>query len=151
MTKRVERLHTKFTVEQLFDLVADVDRYPEFLPWVLSAHTRMRDDGKLQAVMTMGAGFLRKQFTTVAVLERPHRIDVSSRDPMFERFEQTWLFEPTEGGADVIYRVDFEFKSGMLQTLVGGSFSDRAPAMMEAFSQRARRLYGTHRGRSARA
>ena len=60
----------------------------------------------------MGTSFLRKQFTTKALLDRPHRVEINSYDPMFERFEQIWTFEPAaEGGTNIEYRVDIRFKS----------------------------------------
>jgi coenzyme Q-binding protein COQ10 len=137
-----KRLHLKYSVRQLFDLVADVERYPDFLPWVIAARIRRREDQVLWVDMTIGTRFLRKQFFTVALLERPHRIDIKSYDPLFERFEQKWNFESaTEGGTNIEYHVDFKFRSRLLQTLIGASFADRAMAMMEAYRHRARRLY----------
>ncbi len=99
MTAYTQREHLNYTVSQLFDLVADVERYPEFMPWVIDAHIRDRKDHTILVDMTIAAGPLRKRFSTIGVLDRPHRIEVSSRDPMFDRFEQRWNFEPaTEGG-----------------------------------------------------
>ena len=142
---RIERTHVNHTPAQLFDLVADVERFPEFLPWVVAAHVRRRDAQTLWTDMTMGTRFIRRQFSTVAHLDRPHRIDISSHDPMFERFEQKWTFEPdSKGGTTVEYRVDFKFRSRVLQRLIGASFSDRAVEMIHAFRHRARVIYGPH-------
>jgi len=143
MTAHTERQHLVYTAPQLFDLVADVQRYPEFLPWVIEARIRHRDDSTMLVDMTIGAGPLRKRFSTAAVLHRPHRIDISSHDPLFDRFEQRWTFEPaTNGGTNVEYHVDFKFRSRVLQMLLGTSFADRAIATMSAFKHRAHRLYG---------
>jgi coenzyme Q-binding protein COQ10 len=143
MANRTERLHFKYKATQLFDLVADVERYPEFLPWVIAARIRRHQDQTLWVDMTMGTGFLRKTFSTIALLDRPHRIDISSHDPLFERFEQKWRFQPAaDGGTNLEYQADFRFRSGLLQRLIGASFSDRAAAMIEAYRQRARLLYG---------
>ena len=69
--------------------------------------------------LAMGTRLLRKHFTTVAELERPHRVEINSYDPMFERFEQIWTFEPAaEGGTDIEYRVDVRCRSRMLQALL---------------------------------
>ena len=93
--------------------------------------------------MTMGTNFLRKRFTTMALLDRPHRIEINSHDPMFERFEQIWTFEPAaEGGTNVEYRVDFKFRSQFLQALIGASIVERTKPMVSAYMLRARRLYG---------
>ncbi|MFZ0348980.1 MAG: SRPBCC family protein, partial [Pseudolabrys sp.] len=76
-------------------------------------------------------------------LDRPHGIAISSHDPMFERFEQRWTFDPlAEGGTDIRYHVDFRFKSLLLQTLMDVAFADRASAIITAYIRRARRLYG---------
>ena len=141
--RHIERHHSKHTPAQLFDLVADVDRYPEFVPWVIDARVMGRQDSTVWVEMTMGTGFLCKRFTTVALLERPQRIEIKSQDPIFDRFEQVWTFErDSGGGTNIEYRVDVQFKSSILQALIGASFAQRAKAMVEAFTRRARRLYG---------
>jgi coenzyme Q-binding protein COQ10 len=138
-----ERAHSSYTPEQLFDLVADVERYPQFLPWMIAAHVIRRHEDMVWVKMTMGTRLLHRTFSTVGKLERPRRIEISSHDPMFERFEQIWTFAPAAGGGtDIEYRVDFRFRSGLLQRLIGGSLSDRAPGMMQAFKRRARAIYG---------
>ena len=143
MVNRTERVHLKYTAAQLFDLVADVERYPEFLPWVIAARIYRRHEQTLWVDMTIAKGFIRKRFSTIALLDRPHRITINSHDPLFERFEQKWIFQSAvNGGTNIEYQVDFKFRSGLLQRLIGPSFSDRAAVMVKAFSLRARRLYG---------
>jgi len=142
MTIYTERQRLKYTPSQLFDLVADVERYPDFMPWVLDSRVRHRNDHTISVEMTIAAGPLRKRFSTAAVLDRPHRIDVSSRDPMFDRFTQRWTFEPAaDGGTTIEYHVDFKFRSRVLQLLMGAVFADRVVATMSAFKHRAHRLY----------
>ena len=142
MTVYTERQRLKYTALQLFDLVADVEHYPDFMPWVLDSRVRRRNDRTISVEMTIAAGPLRKRFSTVAMLDRPHRIDVSSHDPMFDRFTQRWTFEPTtDDGTNVEYHVDFRFRSRVLQLLMGAAFADRAAATMSAFKHRAQRLY----------
>ena len=144
MTDHTERLHLRYTAAQLFDLIADVERYPEFLPWVIAARIRHRSGRTVWVDMIIGTRFLRKRFSTVALLDRPRRIDISSHDPLFERFRQRWDLAPaTEGGTNIEYRVDLKFRSPLLQRLIGASLSDRAAAMVAAFRDRARQLYGT--------
>ena len=144
MTTYTQRRHLRYTAPQLFDLVADVERYPEFMPWVIEAHIRRRKDHTITTDMTVGVGPLRKRFSTMAVLHRPHRIDISSRDSMFDRFEQGWTFAPAaEGGTNVEYHVDLKFRSRVLETLMGASFADRAVATISAYTRRAHRLYGS--------
>jgi coenzyme Q-binding protein COQ10 len=144
MTFRITRVHLNYTETQLFDLVADVERFPTFLPWVIAAKVIRRDDTTIWTDLTMGTSILRKRFTTVALLERPHRIDISCDDPMFECFEQRWTFRPAvNGGTNVEYQVDFRFRSRVLQALIGGSFWERTSAMIAAFKRRAQKLYST--------
>ena len=143
MAARTERQHLVYTAPQLFDLVADVERYPEFLPWVIEARIRYRTDSAMLVDMTIKTGRLQKQFSTAAALHRPHRIDISSYDPLFDRFEQRWTFEPAaNGGTNVEYHVDVKFRSRVLQMLMGKSFAGRAMATMSAFERQAHRLYG---------
>ena len=142
MSAYTERQHLPYAEPQLFDLVANVERYPQFMPWVIEARVHHRTDHKIAVVMTVGVGPLRKRFSTMATLDRPHRIDITSRDSMFNRFEQRWTFEPAaDCGTNVEYRVAFEFRSRLLQALMSASFSDQAIATMSAFKRRAHRLY----------
>jgi coenzyme Q-binding protein COQ10 len=141
--KHIERHHSRYTPAQLFDLVADVERYPDFVPWVVAARVYGRRDSTLLVEMTMGTSFLHKRFTATALLDRPHRVDVNSHDPAFERFEHIWTFEPAaEGGTNVEYRVDFTLRSHILQALIGVSFAERSKTMVQAYMLQARRRYG---------
>jgi coenzyme Q-binding protein COQ10 len=141
--KHVERHHSGHAPAQLFDLIADVERYPDFLPWVIAAKVIRQRDKTIWTDLTMGTGFLQKQFTTVASLDRPHRMEINSYDPMFERFEQIWTFEPAaEGGTDLLYRVELKIKSPFLRAIIGLSITDGTKAMVEAYMRRAERLYG---------
>jgi coenzyme Q-binding protein COQ10 len=141
--KHIERHHSEYAPAQLFDLVANVERYPEFVPWVLSAKVFRHKDKTVWTTLTMGTSLLNKRFTTIAVLDRPGRIEVSSHDPIFERFDQLWTFEPTDkGGTDIEYHVDLKFGSPIFQALVGASFAERARSMVKGYVREAQRLYG---------
>jgi coenzyme Q-binding protein COQ10 len=147
--KHVERHYSRHTPAQLFDLVVDVEQYPDFLPWVVAARVTGRRDHTILVEMTIGTWLLRKQFNTVALLDRPQRMEINSYDPMFERFEQIWTFEPAaEGGTNVEYRVDVKFKSDILQVLIGASFVERSKMMVSAYMRRADRLYGASKSSS---
>lgn len=137
------KLRLGYTAAQLFDLVADVERYPEFMPWTITTHVRRRTDRVIWTDLAIGTGIIRKRFSTVATLDRPHRIAITSHDPLFERFEQKWTFEDAaEGGTDIEYYTEFQFRSFLLQALMDLSFADRASAIVSAYTRRARRLYG---------
>ena len=79
--KHIERQHSKHTPVQLFDLVIHVDQYPGILPWVVEARVLRRRDQTMWCELAMGTRLLRKHFTTVAELERPHRVEINSYDP----------------------------------------------------------------------
>jgi len=143
MAGHTERLHLPYSRQQLFDLVADVERYPEFAPWVVGAKIRRREGQSIWVDMLLGTRLFNKRFSTVARLDRPHRIDIRSGDPLLEYFEENWTFEPAaQGGTVVTYHVDFRFRSRALQALIGASLAERAAAMAGAFRHRARQLYG---------
>ena len=146
----IERAHSKHTPEQLFDLVADVEQYPEFLPWVIAARVTRCTGNTMWTDLTMGTGFIQKTFTTVAALDKPRRMEINSYDPMFERFEQIWTFDTAaDGGTDVEYRVDLKVRSQVLRVLVGAYFTEGTKTMVSAYMRRAQRLYGTSRSSSA--
>ena len=142
MTVYTERQHLPYPARQLFELVEDVERYPEFMPRVLEVHIRDRKENTIHVDMTIAAGPFRRRFSTVGLLRRPSRIDVRSSDPLFERFEQRWTFaSASDGGTNVEYHVDLELRSRALQILMGTVFANRTAATIAAFRQRAIRLY----------
>ena len=133
---------------EMFALVADVERYPEFLPMceALTVRSRREGDGVtvLIADMTVGYKALRETFTSQVTL-RPeqNRIDVKYLDGPFRYLENRWDFvETPEGGAEIRFFIDYEFKSRILGALMGSMF-DRAFRMFaEAFEKRADSIYG---------
>ena len=126
----------------MFDLVADVERYPEFMPWVAESRIRERHDQTVIVDMVIAAGPLRKRFSTTGVLRRPHWIGVTSHDPIFDRFKQEWTFAPvSDGETNVEYYHELRFKSRVLQLLMDAVFANQARATLTAFKRRAQCLY----------
>ena len=145
MTVYRQRQRLKYRAEQLFDLVADVERYPEFMPWVIKSRVRERYEQTVVVDMTVAAGPLRKDFSTTGVLQRPHWIGVTSHDPIFDRFKQEWTFTPAaDGQTNVEYQHELQFRSRVLQLLMDAVFAKQAVATLSAFKARAHRLYGRH-------
>jgi coenzyme Q-binding protein COQ10 len=143
MPRYSERRHLPYSPQQLFELVADVEKYPEFLPSVAAATVRRREGSTVWVDMVVGTSFLRKRFASKAVLDRPARIDIGSEDALFERYDQHWSFAPAaDGGTVVEFRVDFAFRSRLLQLIMGMHLEDAARTMVSAFNRRARRIYG---------
>ncbi len=135
------------TPEQMFDLVADVERYPEFLPLceALTIRSRKERDGKILLVadMTVGYKAIRETFTTQVLLNRAEQvIEVKYIDGPFKYLDNRWHFsEMPTGGCTVDFFIDYEFKSRILGALMGSMF-DRAFRMFtEAFETRANRIY----------
>lgn len=132
----------------MFDLVADVERYPEFLPLCEGARVRRREerDGHpvLIAEMTVGYKAIRETFTSRALLIEPrNEILVSYVDGPFRHLENRWAFRPIEAGCLVEFRISYEFRSPMLGLIAGAVFDKAFRRFAEAFEMRAREIYGT--------
>ena len=143
MPKHSETRALPYSPEQMFDMVADVARYPEFLPWVSAI--RVRSDGATEMVADMIVGFkgLRETFTSRVKKDRPHAIRVDYVDGPLRYLSNDWRFRPGEdGGCLVDFSVDFEFKSRMFEMLAGQVFDRALRKMIGAFEERAAALYG---------
>jgi coenzyme Q-binding protein COQ10 len=140
-----------FTPRQMFDLVADVERYPEFLPLCEALTVRSRESRGgvevLVADMTAGYQAIRETFTSRVMLDAAQcTVAVEgtrdSRGP-FSRLENRWEFHAAAGGCEVDFFIAYEFKSMMLQLLVGALFDRAFRRYTSAFEERARAVYGT--------
>ena len=126
----------------MFDLVADVGRYPEFLPWCSAARVRTRSETEVVADLTIGFGPFRESFTSRVALDRPRAISVRYERGPFRYLNNTWRFTPDARGARVDFFVDFEFRSRLLQSAIGVVFNEAVRRMVNAFLKRARDIYG---------
>lgn len=143
MPTHAEKRILPYTPEQLFDLVADVERYPEFLPWAVAARIRSREGNVVIADLVIGFRMFRERFTSRVVLDRPRRIDVSYAEGPFKYLNNHWVFDPVPGGGTCIdFFVDFEFRSALLQRVIGLLFNEAVRRMVAAFEGRAKQLYG---------
>jgi coenzyme Q-binding protein COQ10 len=145
-----ETRHLPYTPRQLFDLVADIGRYPEFLPWCLGARVGPREktpDGEvLTADLIVGARIFRETFTshvTLAGDEDPSRIDVDYIKGPMHNMENHWLFRAEGTGTRLEFHVTFSFRSAFLEKVMGAFFDDASRRMVAAFETRAAQLYGT--------
>lgn len=143
-THAEERL-LPYPPERLYDLVADVERYPEFLPWCLAARMRTRGEAELVADMVIGFKGIREKFTSRVRLDRPNlKIHVSYEEGPFKYLNNHWFFKPTpDGGCVIDFFVDFEFRSRILQKMISLLFNEAVRRMVAAFEARAEALYGT--------
>lgn len=143
MPTHAEKKLLPYTREQLFDLVADIERYPEFLPWCVGARIRERNGNEILGDLLIGYKMVRERFTSRVVLDRPSRIDVTYSEGPFKYLHNHWLFLPQPDGQCLIdFYVDFEFRSKMLQKLMGLFFNEAVRRMVGAFEARAHQLYG---------
>jgi coenzyme Q-binding protein COQ10 len=131
-----------YTPEQLFALVADVERYPEFLPWCVGARIRERAPGLIVADLMIGFRMFRERFTSRVALDPPRRIDVTYTEGPFRYLDNHWVFDQVPGGCRIEFFVDFEFKSRILQRVIGLFFHEAVRRMVGAFEGRAQQLYG---------
>jgi coenzyme Q-binding protein COQ10 len=131
--------------EQLFDLVADVERYPEFLPWCVGARILKRSDAAIRADLAIGFKGIRERFTSQVTLDRPNlQIDVTYENGPFKYLDNHWRFEPLGTERCMLdFHVDFEFRSRILDMLMGRLFDEAVRRMVRAFEERADALYGT--------
>ena len=143
MPRHTETRAMPYTPEQMFDLVADVGRYGEFLPWVVGVRVRSNSKTEMVADLLVGFKALREKFTSKVVKERPNRIHVEYVDGPLAYLHNDWGFRPDgKGGCLVDFAVDFAFRSRMFETLAGQVFDRALRKMIGAFEERATQLYG---------
>ena len=152
MTVHREKRRVPYAADDMFALVADIERYPEFLPWCsnLRILERGEEDGLpyLLAEMTISFKIHRERFRTRVGLDEANRqIHITYIDGPFRYLNNDWTFIPSEDGISVVdFFIDFEFRSRGLQVLIGFVFNEAVRRMIGAFEGRARVLYGK-RGR----
>jgi len=135
-----------YSAEQMFDLVADVKAYQEFLPWVIAM--RVRKDTPVETLADMIVGFkgLRETFTSRVRKDRPRSINVEYVEGPLKYLHNDWRFRPDGDGCFVDFSVDFAFKNRMFEMLAGQVFTMALRKMIGAFEERARVLYASPSG-----
>jgi ribosome-associated toxin RatA of RatAB toxin-antitoxin module len=131
-----------FSPEQMFDLVIDVERYPEFLPWVAGAHLHEKSERDLRASMEMQRGGVRERFSTLNEFERPGFMTMRLLEGPFRLLEGRWSFSPIGGiGTRVELEMRFEFANPVVGLLFGKAFEQSCNALIDAFIARAKQTY----------
>lgn len=144
MPRHSETRHLPYTPEQMFDLVADVARYDEFLPWVTAVRVRSSSETEMVADLMVGFNAFKERFTSRVRKERPDHILVEYVEGPLKYLKNEWRFAPAaEGGTDVFFSVDFAFRSRLFESLAGAMFDRALRKMTGAFEARAAELYGT--------
>ncbi|HWK42523.1 MAG TPA: type II toxin-antitoxin system RatA family toxin [Croceibacterium sp.] len=132
-----------YSAEQMFDLVADVSRYGEFLPWVVATRVRSDDGHEMVADMLVGFKALREKFTSKVIKDRPGRLEVIYIDGPMRDLDNVWLFRQLDdGGCEIDFSVNFSFRNKMFEMLAGQYFDRAFRKMVAAFEERADQLYG---------
>lgn len=143
MPTHAEKRPLPYTPEQMYRLVADIESYPQFLPWCVASRIRRRDGDVVYADLMIGFKLVRERFTSKVTLNEPSmRIDVQYMDGPFHYLNNHWIFLPSEQGCIVDFFVDFEFRSKTLQKIMGVLFNEAVRRMVQAFENRADQLYG---------
>lgn len=142
MTIHSEKRIIAHRPEELFALVADVRKYPEFLPWCLAARIRSHDEDKMVADLIIGFQMFKEHFTSFVELDRDAlQIHVEYAEGPFKYLKNEWIFVPHPDGCEVDFYVDFEFRSRLLQTVIENLFTEAVKRMVRAFETRADALY----------
>lgn len=136
-----------YTARQMYDLVADVPKYPEFLPWTAAARVRkttdMGDHTVMDADLVISFKVFRETFgSRVTLWPDKMSIDTEYLDGPFKYMKSTWSFVDTDSGCDVSFFVDFEFRNAILQGIIGVVFNEAMHRVVRAFEKRAVDLYG---------
>lgn len=133
-----------YSAEQMFDLVADVDRYPEFLPWVVATRVRSDNEDVLVADMLVGFKAIREKFTSRVTKNRPDSLEVAYVDGPLRDLRNSWKFvQRDDGGCEIDFNVDFTFRNAVFEALAGQYFDRAFRKMVGAFEKRAAELYGS--------
>ena len=139
-----------YTPEQMYDLVADVASYDQFLPWVSAVRVRSNSDTEMIADLMVGFKALREKFTSKVTKQRPASIHVDYVDGPLKYLHNDWRFEPDgKGGSHIDFSIEFEFKSRLFEMVAGQVFDRALRMMIGAFEERATKLYGASSARIA--
>jgi coenzyme Q-binding protein COQ10 len=143
MPRHTETRRMPWTPEQMFDLVADIGRYAEFLPWVQAMRIRSTEGNVVTADMVVGFKMVRERFTSRVTLDRPERIHVDYISGPLKYLKNDWTFRAApDGGCDIDFNVDFEFRNKMFERLAGMFFHEAFRRMVASFEARAAVVYG---------
>jgi ribosome-associated toxin RatA of RatAB toxin-antitoxin module len=133
-----------FSPEQMFDLVIDVERYPQFLPWVSGARLHEKSERALLASMEMQRSGVRERFSTRNTFERPSFMTLEMVEGPFRVLEGRWSFAPIgTAGTRVELEMRFEFANPVISMLFGKAFEQSCNTLIDAFIVRARETYGS--------
>lgn len=130
-----------FSVEQMYQLVNEVEQYAEFLPYCAQSLVHHRDEDEVQATLVIAAAGMSKSFTTRNLLQHNKMIEIRLLDGPFSHLEGFWRFDACEEGCQISFDLEFEFAGKMMSLLLGPVFEQVTNKMVDAFCERAEKLY----------
>jgi coenzyme Q-binding protein COQ10 len=145
MPTHTEKRLLPYSPGAIFDLVADIERYPEFLPWCVACRIRRRDGNVILGDLMVGFKVFRETFTSRVELYRPDRIEVQYIDGPFKYLNNRWRFTPRGDGTEIDFYIDFQFNSRVLEAVAGKVFGEAVRRMVTAFEARAHKVLGKGR------
>ena len=140
MPKQIYNLTTEYDAKKLFDLVADIESYPQFLPWVVASRIKERKDNVIIAELVIKYKFFRSCYTSKVTIFPYQEIIVELVEGPFKHLRNYWKFEETSDGSKIEFMLDFELKSSLLDDLISSEFEKYAKKLMDAFIKRAELL-----------
>lgn len=144
MTQHTEIKVVPFSAEDMFELVADIERYPDFLPWCQGAKVYDQTESRLKADLSVGFSGISEMFTSLVTLERPNRIFVEYGGGSLRYLKNEWCFRAVgQGRCEIEFFVDFKMKSPILALMMDVIFERAFLKMVRAFEDRAHEQYGT--------
>ena len=138
-------LEVPYNVSEMYTLVNHIEKYSEFLPWCTESKIISQDEDSIQACLTLAGGGISKSFTTSNRLQKNKLIEISLINGPFKHLEGYWSFETTSRGSKINLNLDFEFSMSLLALAFSPIFEKVANTLMQAFSDRAKQIYGNRK------
>ena len=131
-----------YTSSEMYNLVNDIESYPDFLPWCKESYIHSRTEHEVHASLVLARGSLQRSFSTVNRLQKDKMIQLHLVDGPFKRLEGCWRFEPNEIGCRISLDMEFEFSNKLIGLAFGPLFTQVTDSLVDAFCQHAQSLYG---------
>lgn len=130
-----------YSAEQMFNLVNNIDSYPQFLPWCEDSKILSNTEQAIEAMLKVSQGSISQAFTTINELVKNQKIVMRLKEGPFKYLEGTWLFEACQDGCKITFDMQFEFSNAIMGALMSGKFKTIVGSMVQAFTDRAKQVY----------
>jgi len=131
------------SAEHMFELVNDVEKYPDFLPWCRAVHVKSRDEKKIKATVDIAKSSYSQSFASLLRLQKDKSVEMHLLEGPFDKFKVSWLFEPvSETESKVIFDLDYKFSSRIVGMVAGSAIAEIAETLLGFVCQRADDIYG---------